>query len=163
MAEIGKKPSDPPTLIREATHLDAALRALVRVHRARDRQRALRYDLVLSHYHALLALTRMGPLTVTALGEHLHLEKSTASRVAKGLLGQGLVRKRSPSSDDRKVILQVTELGMRLSRRIQNDLSEEYLELLSNLEPGSRDDLPGVLTELARRLETSGISTAGPE
>jgi len=91
-------------------------------------------------------------MTVTGLGEHLHLEKSTASRLAKGLLVLDLVRKRSPSSDDRVVILQATEQGLRLSRKILNDLSEEYIDLLATLAPGERETLPRLLEGLWRGL-----------
>ena len=93
-------------------------------------------------------------MTVTGLGEHLHLAKSTASRLAKGLLVLDLVRKRSPSSDDRVVILQATEQGLRLSRKILNDLSEEYIELLATLAPEEREALPKLLERLWRGLSS---------
>jgi len=95
-------------------------------------------------------------MTVTALGERLHLEKSTASRIAKGLLRIGLVRKRSPSSDERKVILQLTEQGLRVARRVLNDYAEEDIELLESLDPDSSGRLPILLGELTRTLVALG-------
>jgi len=89
-------------------------------------------------------------MAVTHLGDTLLLEKSTASRLAKGLLEDSLVRKRSPSSDARVVILQLTERGHRLSRKILNDLSEENMEVLASLVPEAREALPGFLEELTR-------------
>ena len=145
--------------------MQVTITALVRAVHARDRARASRYDLSPSQSHALLTLSREGPLTVTHLGEHLHLEKSTASRLAKGLLKLDLARKRSSSSDDRKVILQVTEKGMRLSRRILNDLSDEYIELLSSIDIPARRKLPAMLDALVELLASDPtlIEKPGPE
>jgi DNA-binding MarR family transcriptional regulator len=153
-------PSDPssrPSLVRDAGFVLESLAALTRILQALDRQRAGSFGLSAAHWQALLALQRTGPLTVTGLGDRLFLEKSTASRLAKGLLSEGLVRKRSPGSDERKVILQVTELGIQLSRKILNELSEEYIQVLSSMEPEVGRSLPVALArltkELARRVE----------
>jgi DNA-binding MarR family transcriptional regulator len=65
-------------------------------------------------------------------------------------MDRGLVRKRSPGSDGRVVILQVTEQGLRLSRKILNDLSEEYMELLEEFDPEVRKALPRLLERLSK-------------
>jgi DNA-binding MarR family transcriptional regulator len=91
-------------------------------------------------------------MTVTQLGDHLYLEKSTASRLAKSLLDKDLVRKRAPSSDGRVVILQVTEAGHRLARRIMKDLAEEYMDLLGDFEPEVTEALPRLLDRLTRTM-----------
>ena len=152
--------TDRRTLMRDAIRLQDALGALIRVLQSRDRERACCYDLSVSQCHALQILIKDGPLTITGLGEKLHLEKSTASRLANGLLDRGLVRKRSPESDGRVIILQVTEQGLRLSRRILNDLAEEYTDLLEGFDPAVRTALPRVLERLtgtiAGRTESSG-------
>jgi len=123
-----------PSLIRDAARLQEALGELIRVLQFRDRDRACCYDLSVSQCHALQALIQAGPMTVTQLGNHLYLEKSTASRLAKALLAKELIRKRAPQADGRVVILQVTESGHRLARKILNDLSEEYMDLLEGFE-----------------------------
>jgi DNA-binding MarR family transcriptional regulator len=91
-------------------------------------------------------------MPVTKLGDALVLEKSTASRLAKGLMDRGLVRKRSPQSDSRVVILQLTEQGQRLSRKILNELSREYMEILEPFEPEVRKELPDYLQRLTFHL-----------
>jgi DNA-binding MarR family transcriptional regulator len=95
-------------------------------------------------------------MTVTSLADCLHLEKSTASRLAKGLLARGLIRKRSPTSDDRKVILQLTEAGMRLARKVFNDSSEEFVGILESLDPESGSMLPPLMGELSRAVASVG-------
>jgi MarR family 2-MHQ and catechol resistance regulon transcriptional repressor len=152
---------DRRTLMRDATLLQDALGELIRVLQSRDRDRACCYDLSVSQCHALQTLIKDGPLTVTRLGERLYLEKSTASRLANALLDRGLVRKRSPESDGRVVILQVTEQGLRLSRKILNDLSEEYMDLLQGFEPEVRAALPQLLDRLTRTI-SARTDPSGP-
>jgi DNA-binding MarR family transcriptional regulator len=91
-------------------------------------------------------------MTVTQLGDHLYLEKSTASRLAKSLLERDLVRKRAPLSDGRVVILQVTEVGHRLARKIMKDLAEEYMDLLGEFDPEVTEALPKLLDRLTRTI-----------
>ncbi|MBT8397018.1 MAG: MarR family transcriptional regulator [Gemmatimonadetes bacterium] len=143
-----------PSLLRDAARLQDALGELIRVLQFRDRDRACCYDLSVSQCHALQALIQNGPMTVTELGTHLYLEKSTASRLAKALLEKELVRKRAPKADGRVVILQVTEAGHRLARKIMNDLSEEYTDLLEGFEPDVRAALPLLLDRLTRTIST---------
>lgn len=153
-----------PALLKAAAHLQVAVNALVRAVQARDRRWAGCYGLSVSQFHGLLTLNRQGPSTVTHLGDTLHLDKSTASRLAKGLIKLGLARKRPSGSDDRRVILQVTEKGMRLSRRILNDLSGEYVELLASMEHEGREALSPLLDELTRGFsgETRPSDDPGP-
>ena len=143
-----------PSLLRDAARLQEALGELIRVLQFRDRDRACCYDLSVSQCYALEALIHYGPMTVTRLGDHLYLEKSTASRLAKALLEKELVRKRAPQADGRIVILQVTEAGHRLARKILNDLAEEYMDLLEEFEPEVRTALPALLDRLTQNISS---------
>jgi len=150
------------TLVRDAARLQEALSGLIRLLQFRDRDRACCYGLSVSQCHALEALIQVGPMTVTQLGDHLYLEKSTASRLAKALLEKGLVRRRAPDADGRMVILQVTEAGHRMARKILKDLSEEYMDLLEEVDPYARAVLPQLIDRLsqtiARRTKSEDIS-----
>lgn len=148
MSNTSRPILDQRTLLRDASHLQETLGELIRVLQSRDRDRACCYGLSVSQCHALQILVKEGPLSVTKLGGQLHLEKSTASRLANGLLQRGLVRKRSPDSDGRMVILQISEQGLRLSRKILNDLAEEYMDLLADFDPEVRQALPKLLERL---------------
>lgn len=153
---------DSPALLRDAARLRESLAELIRVLQSRDRDRACCYDLSVSQCHALQALIQNGPMTVSKLGGHLYLEKSTASRLAKALLEKELVRRRAPRGDGRVVILQVTEAGRHLARKILNDLSEEYRGLLEQFEPEVRAALPVALDRLtqifAARTGSEGVA-----
>jgi MarR family 2-MHQ and catechol resistance regulon transcriptional repressor len=141
-----------PSLMRDAARLQEALVELTRLLQFRDRDRACCFDLSASQCHALQALIQKGPMTVTQLGDLLYLEKSTASRLAKALLEKELVRKRAPRDDGRVVILQVTEAGQRLARKILNDLAAEYMDLLEGFEPEVRAALPLLLDRLTQTI-----------
>ena len=151
-----------PSLIRDASRLQASLSEFIRVLQFRDRDRACCYELSVSQCHALEALVKHGPMTVTELGSHLYLEKSTASRLAKGLLEKELIRRRAPQADGRRVILQVTEAGQRLARKILNDLAAEYQDLLVEFDPEVRSALPKVVDRLTQtfvnRMDAQGIT-----
>jgi DNA-binding MarR family transcriptional regulator len=95
-------------------------------------------------------------MTVTQLGEALFLEKSTASRLAKALMQKDLVRRRAPRADGRIVILQVTEAGRRLARKILNDLADEYRDLLDDFEPEVGAALPRLLDRLTESIKNRG-------
>ena len=153
--ESGVASSNRSALLRDAARLQEAVQGLVRVLQFRDRDRACCYDLSVSQCYALEALVRVGPMTVTQLGDHLYLEKSTASRLAKGLLEKEIVRKRAPDADGRVVILQVTETGQRLARRVFNDLAQEYTELLEGFDPEVRSALPVLLDRLTARFSAN--------
>jgi DNA-binding MarR family transcriptional regulator len=153
MEEELLSPASRPSLIRRAALLQESLADLLRIVQYLDRKRAERYGLSVSQLHGLVVLGKAGPMPVTRFGYEMQLEKSTASRLAKGLLRKDLLRKRSLGSDDRKVILQVTEQGMRLLRKIGNDLSEAYIDILVRMEPAERETLPASLTLLSRALQ----------
>lgn len=153
---MGKR--ENPTTIRDAARLRRSLEHLMRVLHRNDRLRAASHGLSVSQCHALLGLLQTGPMSVTDLGDHLHLEKSTASRLAKGLSQKGLVRTRAPSTDGRVLILQLTEAGQRRARRILNELSEEYRILLEEIEIEFQSELPRLLERVARHLMTDSSS-----
>jgi len=161
LSENASPPISRTSLLRDAALLQESLGELIRVLQSRDRDRACCYELSVSQCHALQTLVREGPITVTQLADNLYLEKSTASRLANGLLNRGLVRKRSPGSDGRVVILQVTEQGLRLSRRILNDLAEEYMELLEEFDPVVRKALPRLLERLTQTI-SARANPSGP-
>ena len=158
MEEDLLSPASRPSLIRGAAQLQESLAGLLRIAQSLDRKRAERYGLTVSQLHALLVLGKTGPMPVTRFGDEMQLEKSTASRLAKGLLQKDLLRKRSLGSDDRMVILQVTEQGMRVLRKIANDLSEAYIDILIRMDPAVRDTLPTSLTQLTRALQAKTSS-----
>ena len=68
-------------------------------------------------YLAMLALWERSPRTVGALGEALDLDSGTVTPLLKRLEKQKLVRRRRDPSDERRVIVELTETGQALRAR----------------------------------------------
>lgn len=156
----------PPIESQAATGLEGdaavfsdALGELIRVIQFRDRDRACCHGLSVSQCYALKAVSDEGPITVNELAAYLYLEKSTASRIANGLVEKGLVRRERDSGDGRIVQLLPTEEGARIHARIEKGLVEEYAELLEDFDPAFR----GAIVKLIRRLRRSFASRVETE
>ena len=154
-------------LLEDARHLSAALTDLIRVVQFRDRDRACCHEISVSQCYALKATVDYGPLTVNELAGQLYLDKSTASRVANGLDDKGyLARERDPA-DGRVVRLAVTASGRALCRRIEDDLAEEYAQLLGDFDPEIRVAITRIVARLGRsfaaRVDASGGSCCAVE
>jgi DNA-binding MarR family transcriptional regulator len=100
-------------------------------------------------------------MTVTSLGNHLYLEKSTASRLAKGLIQKGMIRRRAPGRDGRVTILQLTESGRRTARKMENEVFSTYLSILEGMGPESRERLPELLQRFAEAVAGSPSDESG--
>lgn len=140
-----------PALVKDAEAFSDTLGELIRVIQFRDRDRACCYDLSVSQCYALKALADSGPLTVNDLAAHLYLDKSTASRIANGLVEKSLVARERDPDDARIVRLAGSEGGRALHARIERQLATEYAELLEDFDPAVRLEI----LELVRRLRRS--------
>src|SRR5579863_4881823 len=69
------------------------------------------FSLSLSEMFALLALSAAAPISQQALAEHLHLEKSTVSRLVKHLEQRGWVKRVRDLHDTRMFRLQLSDAG----------------------------------------------------
>jgi DNA-binding MarR family transcriptional regulator len=99
---------------------------------------------------------------VNELAGALYLEKSTASRLARGLEESGLVE-RSPDPEDRRSVrLAATAAGRSAHAGIEADLQREYATLLEDFEPEVRSAMTQLLGRLTRavgsRVEAEGGS-----
>ena len=156
---VAGAPADP-ALLADGQRLSEALSELIRVLQFRDRDRACCYDVSVSQCYALKAVADGGGLTVNELAAHLYLDKSTASRIANGLVDRGLFGRESDAEDGRVVRLVATKAGRTLHARIEADLAAEYGELLSDFGPDLRAAVIRLVGRLggsfAARVETSG-------
>mgnify|MGYP002623246769 CR=1 FL=1 len=140
-----------PELLADADAFSAALGELIRVIQFRDRDRACCYELSVSQCYALKAVADGGRLTVNELAAYLYLDKSTASRIANGLVDKGFVTRVRDEQDGRVVQLVATEDGREVHSRIEGDLTREYADLLEDFDPEFR----GAIVKLVRRLRRS--------
>ncbi len=149
-------------LVADARRLSEALSELIRVVQFRDRDRACCYDISVSQCYALKGVSEAGALTINDLASHLYLDKSTASRIANGLVEAGLLARARDAEDGRVVKLVVTPGGQDVCRRIESDLVLEYAELLDDFDADVRVAITTLVGRLGRsfasRVEASGGS-----
>ena len=151
-----------PALRADAEHLSDALGELIRVIQFRDRDRACCYDISVSQCYALKRVIDAGGLTVNDLAAHLYLDKSTASRVANGLVDRGLLLRERDPDDGRVVRLVATPAGASMCSSIESDLTSEYAKMLSDFDPEIRAAITRLVARLGRsftaRVQASGGS-----
>lgn len=146
----------------DAKRLAATLSELIRIIQFRDRDRACCYDVSVSQCYALKGVVEAGAMTVNDLAAALYLDKSTASRIANGLVDKGLIKRRRAATDGRIVLLVPTEAGTALHGTIEADLLAEYGALLGGFDPEVRAALTTLVgrlgQSLAARVDTSNGS-----
>ena len=134
----------------DAIKLHKALSDLVRVYQFRDRKRICYYDISITQCHAIGALMENSAVTLNKLAALLYLDKSTASRVVDSLESKGYVQRSIDPTDGRAHKLVVTEKGKELHYRIEQDLTNEMKDLLSDYEPDIRQATIGIFSQMAR-------------
>lgn len=73
-------------------------------------QQALKpFDLTYPQYIAMLTLWQYAPLSVKQLGEYLHLDSGTLTPLLKRLESHGWITRRRSESDERTVVIELTE------------------------------------------------------
>lgn len=140
-----------PQLARDADRLNDVLGELLRVVQFRDRDRACCYDVSVTQCYALDRVVHGGGMTVNQLAASLYLDKSSASRLANSLVDKAYLARTRDPEDGRVVRLVPTAAGIRLARRIEADVADEYAQLLSDFTPEVRR----AVIELVRRLASS--------
>jgi DNA-binding MarR family transcriptional regulator len=93
--------------------LYAASRAVIRAYKPMLDQLNLTYP----QYLAMLVLWEGDGVTVSQLGERLMLDSGTLTPLLKRLEAAGLVQRLRDSTDERRVLLQLTREGRALKRR----------------------------------------------
>lgn len=141
---------DDPGLEADARRLQRSLTELIRIVQFRDRDRICCHDVSVSQCYALETVVQQGPLTLNELAAGLYLDKSTASRIADGLVAKGYLGRRRHPDDGRAVLLEVTPEGRALYVRIESDLVEESRRVLVELDPDLRAAVVPLLGRLVR-------------
>lgn len=151
-----------PALVVDARKLSEAVSELIRVVQFRDRDRACCHDVSVSQCYALKGIVDAGGMSINDVAAHLYLDKSTASRIANGLVTRGLLDRERDTTDGRIVRLIATAEGRRIKAAIERDLEADYAQMLEDFDPDIRSAVADVVTRLgasfASRVDTSGGS-----
>jgi MarR family transcriptional regulator, 2-MHQ and catechol-resistance regulon repressor len=134
-----------------------ALCALARRYQFRNRDEVCCYGLTVSQCYALQLLHQEG-MSSTKLSTMLSLDISSVTRLVDQLLKKKLVVREVSSEDGRVRLVQITDAGSKLVRRIEEDFGQIVSQALANLSPEVLKALPNALTQLASALETCAVS-----
>jgi MarR family transcriptional regulator, organic hydroperoxide resistance regulator len=104
-------------------------------------------------YLVLVVLWQHGPQGVGDLASVLHMDFGTLSPMLKRIEGKGLVTRRRPPTDERRVIVDLTPEGAALRKRTEQMLGEFYCFLNMPLDE---------LFELKDQLRHF-VNSAGPQ
>jgi len=86
--------------------------AMMRVYRSLLPKLGLTYP----QYLVMMVLWEQDQLTVSAIGEHLFLDSATLTPLLKRMEAQGLVQRNRARSDERQVIISLTDDGKALKK-----------------------------------------------
>ena len=100
-------------------------------------------------------MDRGGLVTVGEIAARLSLHPSRASRLVKGALRRGLLLRHASQNDGRRVELQLTAPGRRLSRAAAARRQQNLVRALGAFAPPERRQLAALLTRLTGALETA--------
>jgi DNA-binding MarR family transcriptional regulator len=92
------------------------------------------------------------PLSQRDLGERLHLEKSTVSRLAAELERRGLVERERDPANRRLYRLRITRAGRTLHGRLRTAMHKQYVGWVAAMTPTERAALVTGLSALVRSM-----------
>ena len=90
-------------------------------------------DLTYTQYIAMMVLWEQGEINVKALGERLFLDSGTLTPLLKKLESKGYVSRRRLSSDERNLVIAITQQGRELREKALS--VPEQVARCVNLEP----------------------------
>lgn len=105
-----------------------------------------KFDLTYTQYIAMLVLWEEEKITFKCLGKKLHLDSGTLTPVLKKLEANNLIKKYRSTEDDRIVIVEITEKGLKLKNEILEVPEKMYCASGLNIEEVK--DLKGILDKV---------------
>jgi len=105
-----------------------------------------------SECHLLTELESLGQATASELGERLVLDKSTMSRLVKGLLRKGFVAANRDPADGRRRLLSLTAKGRKGVRQVHKHSNQQVDRALDYVAPRERQQVVSGLSRYARAL-----------
>jgi DNA-binding MarR family transcriptional regulator len=139
------------SLQRDAAALFEAARAYNRFYQFRDRDTVLRSGLTVVQSYALGILISGDGATLTGLARGLQLDKSTTSRVVKGMTKHDLVEWSRGEHDQRTKHIIASPEGKRRYGRHRRSIERDNARLLASYPPAARRAIITALRQLTRR------------
>jgi DNA-binding MarR family transcriptional regulator len=121
----------------------------------RAKDQAFERDLGLSSadWRILITIGAFAPLSTKQLSDHSAIDKSTVSRTTAALVQRGFVARKVDATDQRLVVLRLTQRGRTLCDNVVHSIQKWDALLLEALSERQLSVLRSVLTLLPPRLE----------
>ena len=97
-----------------------SIRTIYRTVLKRLNARLSKEGITFSQYSVLLALARNGPMQMNKLGEHMLVAPANVTGLVDRMEKKGYVRRRRDESDRRLYVIEPTEAGSRIFKRISS-------------------------------------------
>jgi len=123
------------TIDPRARALRDALRRLLVAHGVLDKvERPCGTPLTTSHAWTLLELRERGAMTVTALAEHLNIDRTNVSRLCTRMASLGELERSPHPGDARARLVQLTRKGEHLADMIDASSTDHFAGVLDRLD-----------------------------
>lgn len=110
-----------------------------------------KHNLTYTQYLAMIVLWEEDKMTVKEVGKRLHLDSGTLTPLFKKLECMGLVTRHRDINDDRVVIIELTEAGLKLKSEILDVPGEVFCKI--NISNDEARELKQNLDNLLQILE----------
>jgi DNA-binding MarR family transcriptional regulator len=122
--------------------------------RVSTRRYLVEHEINLPEWRVITMLVRYGSGTTRMLRDASKMDKGQMSRALLGLERRKLVQRRTDSTHELRHVLQITDKGLELYRRIMPNARREQMALLRHLTIEQRKALDTVLNKLKAVAES---------
>lgn len=109
-----------------------------------------KHNLTYTQYLTMIVLWEEEKMTVKAIGQRLHLDSGTLTPLLKKLESMGLITRHRDVNDDRVVIVELTEAGLKLKSEILDIPAEVLCKI--NISKEEAEELKHNLDNLLQSL-----------
>jgi DNA-binding MarR family transcriptional regulator len=133
-----------------------SIRTIYRSVLKRLNARLRKEKITFSQYSVLLALSRNGPMQMNKLSEHMLVAPANVTGLVDRMEKKGYVRRRKDEKDRRLYVIEETEEGSRIFKRISSRFRQYAGSLGKTLTPGELDSALAALRKVRTELEELG-------
>lgn len=120
--------------------LELEIAMMVRALRTRTFENDKKQELKRASYLILLLISKNGPMGVKSIAEKLHLDISTVSRQAAGLMEDELLEKKQSETDRRSYLYDINDKGHDVILYIRQGRKQRFAKIIDEWEDKEIED-----------------------
>lgn len=125
--------------------LELEIAMMVRALRTRTVENDKKQELKRASYLILLLISKNGPMGVKSIAEKLHLDISTVSRQAAGLMEDELLEKKQSETDRRSYLYDINDKGHDVILHIRQGRKQRFAKIIDEWEDKEIEDFAHLL------------------